>query len=362
MNYIGQPKSLLPTPALWVDLDKLEQNIHTLATLFKKAAIDWRPHVKGIKTPAIAHKLIEAGAIGVTCAKLSEAEVMVSAGIHEILIANQIVDLQKIRRLAHLKKHANVIAAVDNRENVLSLGAIASDIGVTVPVLIEVDTGMNRAGTLPGQPTVDLAKLISQTDGVSFMGLMAWEGHTIGLPSGQKEEAIETAVTLLMDTAVQCQQAGFNTPIISGGGSGTYLITPQLSGVTEIQAGGAIFNDMAYQKWGVQTSPCLFVQTQVTSRPTPSRIIIDAGFKALPSWASQPQPINLDVSLTKYRSSAEHGVLELASENHTVKIGEKIDFIVGYTDATLFLYDVIFGVRDGIVEVAWEIAGRGKLQ
>src|SRR5258708_17590753 len=139
------------TPFLTVDMDMLEQNIARMArTIIHEGKKSWRPHVKAIKTPAIAHKLIDAGAIGVTCAKLSEAEVMIGAGIRDVLIANQIVSPSKLRRLAHLNRNARVLVAVDNVRNVEEIECACADLDITIPVLIELDIGLQRSGLSPG--------------------------------------------------------------------------------------------------------------------------------------------------------------------------------------------------------------------
>src|SRR5690606_5484415 len=141
----------------WVDLARLERNIHCVAEELAGAGVSWRPHIKGIKVPAIAHKLVAAGAIGVTCGKLGEAEVMAAAGIRDMLVANQVVGPHKVARLAALQRHADVKVAVDSAENVVEIGRAASAIGVEAGLVIEVNTGMDRAGVLPGQPVLALA-------------------------------------------------------------------------------------------------------------------------------------------------------------------------------------------------------------
>lgn len=360
---IGLPKSALDTPSLWVDLDRLEQNITALALHFKNAGVHWRPHTKGVKVPAIAHKLLAAGAIGVTCAKLGEAEVMVAAGIRDILIANQITGRHKLPRLANLCRQAAVKVAVDNPRNVAALGAAAMTFGAEIGVLIELNSGMERAGVEPGEAVLALARLITQTPGVRLRGLMTWEGHTldIGDPT-QKRQAIEHSIGLIHSSAELCRANGIPIEIVSGGGSGTYKVTPFLPGMTEIQAGGAIFCDVTYQSWGIDLQPALFVQTTVTSRPNPRRIICDAGFKSLPSNESHPAPLGLAQKVLNVSSSAEHGSVALESPNDTLEVGDLLDFLVGYGDGTVYLHDVMVGVRDGIVECVWPILGRGKLQ
>ena len=362
MNEVGLQKTELDTPVLWVDLDRMEGNIASLAKHFETAGINWRPHTKGIKVPAIAHKAITAGAIGVTCGKLGEAEVMAAAGITDILIANQIVGTQKITRLANLRRHADVKIAVDNEANIAQLGELASAKGVELGILVELNTGMQRAGVPPGQPALELSRRVHDTPGLQYQGLMAWEGHAGVIEDEDlKRQEIEKAVGLLTETVVRCREDGLPVSIVSGGGTLTYKVTPFLPGITEIQAGGAIFCDMKYMSRGVETEPALFVQSVVTSRPVPDRIICDAGFKALPDWATPAKPVGLS-GVKTVKMSAEHGNVTLEAPDLSVKVGDTLDFIVGYSDATVFLHDKMYGIRDGVVEVVWDIQGRGKIR
>jgi D-serine deaminase-like pyridoxal phosphate-dependent protein len=362
MTEVSLKKTELDTPFLWVDLDLLESNITYLAEYFGAAGVHWRPHVKGIKVPAIAHQAIASGAIGVTCAKLGEAEVMAAAGIHDLLIANQIVGPIKIARLVNLRRRADVKVAVDDEANVAELGKAARAKGVELGILVEVDAGMHRAGVTPGQPTLELSRIVHQTPGLRYLGLMAWEGHTRAIDDlDLRRQEIEKSVGLLTESAELCQEAGLPVSIVSAGGSGTYHVTAFQPGVTEIQAGGAIFCDVACQDWGVETKPALFVRTMVTSRPAPDRIIFDAGFKTLSTWKSTPKPVGLS-GVKAIRMSAEHGTVTLAAPDSTAKVGDAFDFIVGYGDLTVFLHDKLYGIRDGTVEVVWPIQGRGRIR
>jgi D-serine deaminase-like pyridoxal phosphate-dependent protein len=362
VSEVGLKKIELDTPVLWVDLDRLESNITYLAGYFRAAGVNWRPHIKGIKVPAIAHKAIASGAIGVTCAGLGEAEIMAAAGIHDILIANQIVGPHKIARLVHLRRYTDVKVAVDGEANAAELGAAARAKGVELGVLVELDTGMHRAGVAPGQPAVDLSRIVHQTPGLCYLGLMAWEGHTRAIADlNLRRQEIEKAVGLLTGSAELCREAGLPVSIVSGGGSGTYYVTAFQPGVTEIQAGGAIFCDVLCQDWGVETKPALFVRTMVTSRPKSDRIILDAGFKTLPKWTATPIPVGLS-GVKAIRMSAEHAALTLEVPDSTVKVGDAFDFVVGYGDSTLFLHQVLYGIRDGSVEAVWSIQGRGQVR
>src|SRR4051812_28312429 len=185
----GADKSVVDTPALFADLDILEANIARIAGACRQNGISWRPHTKGIKVPQIARKLMEAGAIGITCAKLGEAEVMAAHGFSDILIANQIVGPQKIARLVALRPSCDVIVAVDDEDNVTAIAEPAQAAGVTVRVVIEVNMGMNRAGVEPGEACVALARFIAAQQGVKFAGLMGWEGQTAGIANAQDKTA-----------------------------------------------------------------------------------------------------------------------------------------------------------------------------
>jgi D-serine deaminase-like pyridoxal phosphate-dependent protein len=293
---------------------------------------------------------------------LSEAEVMAAAGIKDILIANEVVGPQKITRLVHLQRQADVKVAVDSEANVAAIGRAASEIGAEVGVVVEVDTGMNRAGVQPGQAALDLSRLVHQTNGLRYMGLMAWEGHAVAMTDpAEKRATVDQAIRALADTASLCREAGLPVQIVSGGGSGTYKLSTELPGLTEIQAGGAIFCDTRYRAWGVDTRPALFIQAVVTSRPTPDRIIIDAGFKSMPGWHGAPEAVGLS-GVKAIRTSAEHGTILLEEPNDRIRVGDLLDFIVGYGDSTVLLHDHLYGVRNGRVEVVWEITGRGKLR
>ena len=361
MNELGLAIGELDTPFLWVDLDQLAANIASLAAYFRAAGVAWRPHTKGIKTPEIARQAIAAGALGVTCAKLGEAEVMADAGIGDILIANQVVGPVKSARLAALCRRAGVKVAVDNPDNVRALGAAASAAGVEIGVLVEVELGMGRAGVAPAAAP-GLARLVHETPGLRYLGVMGWEGHTVGMADpAAKRAAVAHCLELLGESAAACRRAGLPVTIVSGGGSGDYTISAHQGVLTEIQAGGAIFCDATYQAWGALTRPSLFVRTAVTSRPAPDRIITDAGFKALPMWTRPPLPVGLPPA-QPYRTSAEHGTLILDAPDATIQVGDGLDFIVGYGDATVFLHDRLYGVRRGTVEAVWDVAGRGKLR
>ncbi len=360
---VGQAKIDLDTPALLVELATMERNIERMTRTFREAGVNWRPHTKGQKVPAIAHRLLRAGAIGVTCAKLGEAEVMAAAGIKDILIANQIVGAPKIARLVRLRAQADVIVAVDSEENILELARAAQANGVQLRVLVEVNTGMNRAGVEPGEPAVSLSKLVHAAEGLRYVGLMGWEGHTVKIADPAiKRQAVERSVGLLVSTADLCRERGLPVEIVSCGGTGTYWLSAYQRGVTEIQAGGGIFCDVYYRKMmGVDHEYALTVLSTVTSRPTPTRIICDAGKKAMSSDAAVPEPIGIG-EVISVSLSAEHATIEMRQPSREPRVGDKIEFVVGYSDTTVHLHEEMYGIRGGRVEAVWPVLGRGKLR
>lgn len=362
MSEVGFHKTEIDTPFLWVDLDVLEQNIAQLAAHFRDANVSWRPHIKGIKTPAIAHMLLHAGAMGVTCAKLGEAEIMAAAGVRDMLIANQVVGERKYVRLANLCRTADVKVAVDSTATLAGLNAAALDKDIQIGLVIELNTGMERAGVQPGETVLTLAKAIADYPGLQLRGLMTWEGHTLGIADrAAKQEAVSHAIGLLRDSTDLCRQAGFSIDIVSCGGSGTFVFSLHEPGVTEIEAGGAVFNDMTYTSWQVPTRQALFVHSVVTSRPTSRRIIVDAGFKTMPGWINTPTPVGIP-DVAEMVSSAEHGIITLTEDNDSIAVGDRFDFIPGYGDTTVVLHDNLYAIRDDIVEAVWPILARGKLR
>jgi D-serine deaminase-like pyridoxal phosphate-dependent protein len=268
---IGFPVAEIDTPALLLDLDIMEQNIARMAEAFRGIKAKLRPHVKTHKTPIIAHRQLAAGAIGVTCAKLGEAEVMVEGGIRDILIANQIVGSRKITRLVNLARHADLIVAVDDPQNVAELSQAAQAAGVSLRVLIEVNIGMHRCGVEPGEPALALAQEVDRSAGLIFSGLMGYEGHLVFVSDlAERKERVYRDLQILLDTVSFLESKGLAVEIVSSGGTGTAMLTGALPGITEIQAGSYVFMDGRYRTIeGVEFDCALTLLTTVVSRPTP---------------------------------------------------------------------------------------------
>jgi D-serine deaminase-like pyridoxal phosphate-dependent protein len=294
---------------------------------------------------------------------VSEAEVMAAAGIRSILIANEVVGAPKVRRLIDLIGVADPIVGIDSVVNAAELSAAARAQGKTLKVAIEVNTGMNRAGVEPGAPTLALAAEIAKRPGVKLVGLFGWESHAVTLANAaEKERTVKEAVGKLTATARACREAGHGIEIVSCGGTGTFPYCIQQPGVTEVQIGGAIFSDRHYREHYHMDFPfALTVLATVISRPTPTRIVLDAGRKTMPGDAAMPEPLGLP-AVSLLRLSAEHAKIELEQPSETPRIGDKIEFVVGYHDTTVHLHEEIVGIRNGRVEAVWRVAARGKLK
>ena len=360
-SMIGQPISMLDTPALMADLDVIEANIARIAAECRKHGINWRPHVKGNKTVEIVRKELAAGAIGITCAKIGEAEVMADAGVRSMLIANEIVGEGKVARLVALQDRAEVIVGVDSIANAAPIATAAERAGKVVPVVIEVDVGMKRAGVAPGLAAVELANAIGKMKGLRLVGVMAWESHavTLGDPV-EKERVVSEALKKLTSSAEACRKAGHRMDIISCGGSGTFPYCIAQPGITEVQMGGAIFSDMHYRThYHLDFAAGLRLLASVTSRPTLTRIVLDAGKKSMSSDAAVPAPQGIG-AVKAVRLSAEHATIELEAPSDTPEVGDKVEFIVGYGDTTVHLHEEIVATRAGRIEAIWKVAARGR--
>ncbi|MGN6030251.1 MAG: DSD1 family PLP-dependent enzyme [Thermomicrobiales bacterium] len=359
---VGLPLDQIDTPALLVDLPTLDRNIALMAEATASRGVGWRPHAKAHKSPAIAHRLLNAGALGVTCAKLGEAEVFAASGVRDILIANEVVGPIKARRLAALATYCDIMVAVDSLENARQLDAAAREFDSHPRVVIELDSGMTRAGGAPGEPAVALAKELAAMTGIRFAGLMSWEGHTLGVtPLAARQEAIRAAVSQVTATAEAIRAAGIPVAIVSVGGTGTFLTSRELDGVTEVQAGGGIWGDRFYRDLEVPVQPALSVMVTVTSRPAPNRIVVDAGRKTIDPSNVVPEVVGLD-GVTSVALSAEHGTITLDAPNDAIRVGDRLMLHVGYSDQAIHLHENLIMVREGRVIALWPTLTRGKLQ
>jgi len=351
----------LDTPALLIELDIMDRNLKTMADFFKDRPSTTRPHFKTHKTPAIAHKQIQSGAIGITCAKLGEAEVLGQAGIQGLLIANQVVGEIKTRRLANLARHTDVMVAVDDPRNVREIGAAAATRRAEVGIVIEFEVGMDRCGVLADSSCVELAKVIHRTKGVRFRGIMGYEGHCVNEPDPVRRRKETTKANNLVAKGKRLiEAAGIPVEIVSGAGTGTYDVTGTHPDFTEVQVGSYVAMDVCYHRIRPEFDIALSVLCSVVSRPSSSRGVIDAGLKTFSRGFDMPAAKNRPgVKFTSL--SEEHGSLALSGKGRSLKVGDKVEFYTAHCCEAFNLHNKIYGIRKGRVETEWDIAARGRL-
>jgi D-serine deaminase-like pyridoxal phosphate-dependent protein len=344
------------TPALLLDLDLMEANLERMAAFFRSVPAKLRPHFKNHKCPDLAWRQLDAGAIGITCATLREAECLVHHGVRNLLLANEIVGTAKIRRFVDLARRADVILCIDSHRIAADLAREAGNRHTQVSVLVDVDTGLHRCGVPPGEPAIRLARAAVEL-GLNFRGLMGYEGHILRKPPGpEKAEAVAAAMAPLMETKACLEQTGTPVEIVSVGGTGTYSLSGRYPGVTEIQAGSYLLMDTDYQQCCADFTPALTLLTTVISKTEGERIVTDAGLKALSCERGIPA-VKDAPGLKTRRLTAEHGIIDLADPAAPVKVGDRIEMWVHYSDATVSLHDRIYGMRGACVEQVLRVEG-----
>ena len=361
----GMTLAEVDTPALLLDLDAFERNLDQLDKSLAGIRIRVRPHAKSHKCPEIALRQMARGAIGVCCQKVSEAEAMVEGGVMNVLVSNEVVGATKLARLAGLARRARVSVCVDNEQNIADLDAAARTAGAKIDVLVEVNVGANRCGVEPGQPAVDLARRVATMKHLRFAGLHAYQGAAQHARTPvERKAAVTKAVQYVRDTIEALLPHGLKPEIVTGAGTGTYLLEA-LSGVyNEIQPGSYIFMDADYNRnLGDDGRPMqnfeqsLYVWATVMSHANAGRAVVDAGLKALSVDSGMPLVADLP-GVEFLKASDEHGVLKLP-QGSKLAVGDKIRLVPGHCDPTVNLYDWIVGVRGGKVECLWPVTARG---
>jgi len=346
----------IETPALLIDLDILESNIQKMADSFKGKKAFLRPHFKTHKCPTIAHMQMEAGAKGITCAKLGEAEVLAAAGIRDILIANEVVDSSKVYRLASLANNARITVCADNADNVAELSKAAQVYGSTVYVLVELEVGMHRCGVDTKEEALSLARQIAGSKGLEFEGFQAYAGqlsHVADRDERIKGTAEAEATVLEMKAYLEAN--GIPVKEISGAGTGTYNLPDDNGTWTEIQAGSYVFMDTDYSRLGLGFGESLTLLTTVIHR-RPGITITDAGSKVCCQEKGAPALKDYP-GLTVFLNE-EHG--KVADKNDELKYLQKLEYIPSHCCATANMHDYYYCVRKGLLEAVWPISGRGK--
>lgn len=352
---VGTRRDGIVTPALILDLPAARRNITKMADRMRAMPAELRPHVKVHKSPELARMQVDAGAIGVSTATVWEAIVMVRSGLDGVFVVNTVAGSAKLAALAELARGANVMVAVDDAGNAAEIARAAKTAGSTLGLLIEVDTGMDRAGVDSTEQAVALAGRVAELDGVQLLGVTGYEGHCSLTPERElRHEREQAAMRFLLATADAIRAAGLPSPIVSAGGTATWDWTATFPGVTESQAGSYVVMDNFHGAMVGDFEHAVTVLATVVSRP-PDRVIVDAGNKSMgaPSLASI---IGYDLPVLRF--DEEHGVFE-ATPDTKLRVGDVVELVPGYAPGTVNWYDAYHVVEDDRVIDIWPVIPRG---
>jgi len=357
---IGKHKTEVDTPALLLYMDEVERNIKTMATYFADKPCKLRPHMKTHKLPLISHKQIEAGAVGITCAKLGEAKIFLEAGIGHVLIANEIVARTKIQRLVHLAGYGDLMVCVDQFENAEEISEAAGEYDRKINVLVEVDVGLGRCGVNPGKPALELVQKLSQLKHLKFRGVMGYEGGMFIENLEEKKKQTRECNQRLVETKELIERNGFPVEIVTAGGSNTFNLTGTCPGITDIQVGSYVTMDSHNRYYGLHFEQAVTVLATVISRPEKGRAVIDAGMKSLST--DNGSPSCRDPGITVFRLNEEHGHIKIEKPEHDLRVGDKIEIIPSHGCTTVPFYYRYVVIRNDRVESVMEIHARGANQ
>ena len=345
----------LSTPALVLDVNILKANAEAMEKILAGTSMKLRPHYKSHKCAALARWQVNSGAVGMTCAKLSEAEDLCDIGVEDILIANQIVDPAKIRRAADLAGNCRLTVCVDSMENVDALSAAAVSAGNTVHCFVEFEIGMERCGVAAKEDVLALAKRIIASENLEFDGIQAYAGHISHVEDRQEREAMTAAnYEKLRELLSYLQANGVAVKTVSGGSTGTAQIKAMEGLYTELQAGSYLFMDGVYRNLDLPFQNALFLLTTVVSQKE-DLTVLDAGVKTC--GVDQGMPVPCEGTVRQIVASEEHFQLHGYSRQKTV--GEKMLLIPGHCCSTVNLHDKIYLVDGDTVIDRIAVTARG---
>jgi D-serine deaminase-like pyridoxal phosphate-dependent protein len=361
-SMVGRRVEDVPTPAMVVDLAAAERNIAKMAEAIETMPAEIRPHIKVHKSAELAERQVAAGAIGLSVATVWEAAALAWAGLDDLFVVNTIGHPEKIRILAELARNRHVLVAVDQLDNAVSLSAAAQAAGSEIGVLIEVDTGMDRAGVDGDEEAVALAKQVAALDNLRLEGITGYEGHcSLEFDPDALVVKQRAAMDMFLQVAERIEAAGIACPVRSAGGTVSWKLTAARPGVTEIQAGSYVLMDNFHGErvpGGFEFA--LTIATTVISRP-PNRLIVDAGNKSIGVGGG---PSALGIELEPLRFDEEHGIFvagpsQTSGAGANLPVGSWLRLVPGYAPATVNMYDNYYVVVDGVVVDVWPVFPRG---
>jgi D-serine deaminase-like pyridoxal phosphate-dependent protein len=364
---IGQPgsRARIPTPAAVLDLDAFDRNLAKMAARAKAAGLALRPHAKSHKCAALAHRQIEAGAVGVCCAKLAEAEAMAAAGVGAVLVTSPIAGAANAERAAALARAMpDFRIVVDHVDGVAELAAT----GAPIQVLIDIDPGMGRTGVGSPEQAAEVAGAIAAHPNLTLLGVQCYGGrwqHMVG--ANERAAAVADGMVKLNAAIAAIRAAGGRVGVVTGGGTGTFAADAAQGVLNEVQPGSYGFMDRDYRD-ALKDDPdgafeqALVIAGTVVSANHPQWVTVDAGLKAFATDGPLPLPLTPKFAASLYRYFGdEHGLL-MRPDGQPVARGERIDFLPPHVDPTLDRYDVIYLVRGDVLEDIAPLEARGASQ
>lgn len=359
----------IPTPALIIDLGVMERNLDRMAARCRELGLGLRPHIKTHKTPEAARMQMDRGAVGLTVAKVGEAEVMAGAGFDDLLLAYPVWGAENLRRLAALAKRKRMLISLDSAFTVHELSRALASQEASIGVLVEFDAGLGRCGLEPGPDCVSLAKVIKVAPGLRFRGLMTYFGSVWGTEEDRRAEAERVAARVQRARAA-FDEARIPVEIVSGGSTPSTPVAGGIPGITEIRPGTYVYNDLNTYYQGVcGLDDCAArVLTTVVSTAVSGRAIIDAGSKTFSSdlLGSGPKSGHgyvveaPDSRLIKLNE--EHGYLDITGSKHRFHVGEVLTVIPNHVCTCVNMHDEVFLHRGGEAAGCWRVAARGKIR
>lgn len=362
------PDQVLDTPCMVVDERIMSVNIAEMQSLAASFGVALRPHIKTHKTPQIAMLQLAAGAIGITCAKLGEAEAMVDGGVTDVLIAYPFYGATKIARLLPLMERARIIASVDSLEAAEWLSGQMTAAERSLELYLEVDTGQNRSGVPVGEAAVNVAVGIARMRGVRLIGIFSHEGHANTQPPETIESVAVDAGEALVATAAAIRAHGIDLPVVSVGSTPAASYTPAVAGVTEMRPGTYVFKDTMAFRYGIfGPDRCAArMLATVVSHAAADRCILDCGSKALALDGSKGHPghgyIVGHATSTIHALSEEHGWVTIGPDDPGFALGDRVEVIPNHICPSVNLMDELIIVRDGHAIDRWPITARGRIR
>lgn len=359
----------LDTPALIVDLDKLDRNLQKMAAFCKSHKVGLRPHTKTHKCLEIARMQMNLGAIGLAVAKVGEAEVMVDTGCRDIMIAYPIWGRDKLDRLMPLAKKTSLTVVPDSFEVAEAISKRAVEAGVSINIIVESDVGFHRTGIPAGPDVVKAAKKMQSLPGVKFKGLMIYPGHIWFGPNFKEESWVDVKQKATM-LIMMFKEAKLPLDVVSTGGTPSSPRLNELGGITETRMGTYPFMDMnTVNGTNFSRDDCaLMILATVVSVSVPGGAIIDGGSKTFSGDGSILGPeggygyVMEDAGIKFFKMNEEHGYLNISGASRKLKVGDKLRVIPNHVCAAFNMHDVVFGFRGNKVETEWKIAARGKIR